>query len=359
MKITDCLFGYVYYKDKGLKGRGEDRKMAYFMTQERFNQYLRDWRQDYKIYAPVVLAGKGSFTNTDSVRYKEITGVEEIAFARKADYSAKEVVLPITQTLFYFTEDNWTEPQVSDKKILLFVRSCDIHAIRRLDDIYLRNGCEDPYYKVFRDKVRFALLECPTGFANCFCVSMATNTTGEYDLFVRLDGQHVTVGIRNPEFLMAKEQEIETEPQFVQENNVQVAIPAELRLAEVAAAPLWQEYSARCLGCGRCSFVCPTCSCFSMQDIFYKDNDKAGERRRVWASCMVDGYTDMAGGHGFRQGKGDRMRFRVMHKVGDYKRRFGYPMCVGCGRCDDICPEYISFANCINRLAGQVKEEKA
>lgn len=333
--------------------------MGYTMTTGRFNQYLRDWRKDYVIYAPALFPGKGSFTNTDAVRYKEITTVEEIAFEKKSDYSAKEVLLPVTQTLFYFTEDNWTEPRISEKKILLFVRSCDIHAIKRLDDIYLRNGCEDPYYKVFRDKVRFALLECRSGFANCFCVSMAANVTTDYDLFVRLDGSTVFVGTNNPEFCLPEEQAAAVEPQFVQTNAVKVEIPAKLQLPEVAAAPLWQEYSSRCLGCGRCSFVCPTCSCFSMQDIFYKDNDKAGERRRVWASCMVDGYTDMAGGHGFRKSKGNRMRFRVMHKIGDYKQRFGYTMCVGCGRCDDTCPEYISIANCINKLAQTAEEAKA
>ena len=92
----------------------------------------------------------------------------------------------------------------------------------------------------------------------------------------------------------------------------------------------------------------------SEYDIFYKDNAKVGERRRVWASCQIDGYTDMAGGHGFRQSNADRMRFKVMHKIYDYEKRFGYPMCVGCGRCDDVCPEYISYSNLVNRLA---KEE--
>ncbi|MDF2570010.1 MAG: sulfite reductase, subunit [Sporomusa sp.] len=332
--------------------------MAYKMTKEQFNQYLRSWQNEYKIYAPVVYPGKGNFTNTDSVRYKEVNRIEEIAFNQKSDYSAKEIVLPITQTLFYFTEDNWAEPKISDGKILIFARSCDIHAIKRLDDIYLRNGFEDPYYKVFRDKVRFALIECPNSFANCFCVSMGTNITHEYDLFVRLDGEFIYVGVNNPEFSCLGEQEIQADPQFVQKNAVTVAVPDQFNLTQVAEAKLWQEYSSRCQGCGRCSFVCPTCSCFSMQDIFYKENANAGERRRVWASCLVDGFTDMAGGHGFRKSKGDRMRFRVMHKIGDYKKRFGYHMCVGCGRCDDICPEYISFSNCINKLTNVVEEAK-
>ncbi len=333
--------------------------MAYKMTKERFNQYIQDWQQDYIIYAPAIFPGKGSFTDTDSVRYKQITTLEEITFAKKSDYSAKEVVLPITQTLFYFTEENWSVPKISDKKILIFARSCDIHAIKRLDDIYLGNGAEDPYYKAFREKVRFALIECHTSFANCFCVSMGTNVAPDYDLFVRHDEQAVYVGVNNPEFTFPEEEVVEVTLQFVQENATKVTIPENFDLAAVTQAPLWQEYSARCLGCGRCSFVCPTCSCFSMQDIFYKDNANAGERRRVWASCMVDGFTDMAGGHGFRKSKGDRMRFRVMHKIGDYKKRFGYHMCVGCGRCDDICPEYISFTGCINKLAHITEEVKA
>ena len=92
------------------------------------------------------------------------------------------------------------------------------------------------------------------------------------------------------------------------------------------------------------------------QDIFYTDNGKIGERRRVSASCMVDGYTDVAGGGAQRQKNGQRMRFRVLHKVYDYKKRFGYHMCTGCGRCDDACPEYISFSHCINKLESAVKE---
>ena len=119
---------------------------------------------------------------------------------------------------------------------------------------------------------------------------------------------------------------------------------------ETMKSELFKEYGNRCINCGRCNFVCPTCTCFTMQDIFYKDNEKNGERRRVWASCQVDGYTEIAGGHGFRGDNADRMRFKVMHKIHDFEKRFGYHMCVGCGRCDDVCPEYISYSNLVNRL---------
>jgi anaerobic sulfite reductase subunit A len=95
-----------------------------------------------------------------------------------------------------------------------------------------------------------------------------------------------------------------------------------------------------------------------MQDIFYKENARTGERRRVWASCHVDGYMDMAGGMSFRKVNGQRMRYKVLHKIYDYKNRFGYHMCTGCGRCDDICPEYISYSACINKLAAAMEEVK-
>lgn len=331
--------------------------MAYKLTVTECNDYLQTLAGEYLLFAPAVCRGKGAFTDTDSVRYREIKSVDEIEFARKSDFSAKEVLTPITQTLFYFTEDNWAEPKVSDKKILLFLRSCDIHAVRRLDDIYLRNGAEDPYYKMLRDKMRFCLIECRESYPNCFCVSMNTNVTDEYDMFLRREGDFVYVGINNRELDRKVGEVVELSPRFIGENHFTVNVPEGISPA-TAASSLWDEYSARCIGCGRCTFVCPTCSCFSMQDIFYKDNKNVGERRRVWASCMVDGFTDMAGGHAFRKSQGDRMRFRVLHKVYDFKKRFGCHMCVGCGRCDDACPEYISFSACINKLAGAEAEEK-
>ena len=119
---------------------------------------------------------------------------------------------------------------------------------------------------------------------------------------------------------------------------------------------MWEEYNSRCISCGRCNFVCPTCTCFTMQDIFYKENQNVGERRRVWASCQVDGFTDIAGGHSFRNSKGDRLRFKAMHKIYDFNKRFGYQMCVGCGRCDDNCPQYISFSTTIDKINEFCKE---
>ena len=71
---------------------------------------------------------------------------------------------------------------------------------------------------------------------------------------------------------------------------------------------------------------------------------------------MIDGYTDVAGGGSYRRKNGQRMRFKVLHKVFHFKKRTGFHMCVGCGRCDAICPEYISYSDCVNRLGDAMKE---
>ena len=333
--------------------------MGFIMNHSRFNDFLEKIGEEYKIYAPILLKGKGTFSDTDTVRYGQIKSIDAVVFDRKSDFSPKEIILPITQTLFYFTEDSITEPKIDDKKILIFLRSCDIHSIKRIDQIYLNNGFEDSYYKKLREKVKFVLMECENSFENCFCVSMGSNTTDNYNLFVKEKDGQVFVECKDESFNEYFEgtDKSEVKPKFVDTNEVEVKIPDNLD-QKVFNWDGWKEYSSRCIACGRCNTVCGTCTCFNMQDIFYKDNEKAGERRRVWGSCQIDGYSDMAGGHSFRKDKGDRMRFKVMHKVYDFNKRFGYHMCVGCGRCDDICPEYISFSNCVNKLNQAMEEVK-
>lgn len=341
--------------------------MGYQLSKTEAGQMFQDWVKTYEIFGPKLMEGEGCFSDTDIIRYGKITSLDEIVWNKKSDYSFKETLLAINETLFYFTEDQTTVPKGPEKDILIFLRSCDLHAVKRLDEIYLKNGFGDFYYARVRERAKFILMGCKETCESGFCVSMGTNRADHYDAYLKVDGEVVYADIKNPELEKAlqssqgKELEnatmgkaVEVTPDYVTENKEKVTLPKHLSNESFTKA-IWQEYGDRCIGCGRCNFVCPTCTCFTMQDIFYKDNPKVGERRRVWASCQVDGYTDMAGGHGFRKSQGDRMRFKVMHKIYDYEKRFGYPMCVGCGRCDDVCPEYISYSNCVNRLA---KEEE-
>lgn len=331
--------------------------MGYRMTRNQMDEVFSALSKEYEIFAPRIFAGEACFSDQDNIRYGRVNSLDEIEFDKKSEYSFKEVLLEIQQNLFYFTEDQVTVPKISDKKILIFLRSCDLHAVKRLDQIYLENGPEDFYYKRLREKTKFVLMGCSQSCDSGFCVSMGTNKADNYQLYLKVSEDSVVFDCPDVELLSFLKREgdedwtgVPVNVDYVTENKEKVILPAGLS-NETYKNPIWEEYGSRCIGCGRCNFVCPTCTCYTMQDIYYQENAKAGERRRVWASCQVDGYTDMAGGHGFRKSQGERLRFKVMHKIHDFQKRFGYPMCVGCGRCEAVCPEYISYINCINRLA--------
>lgn len=330
------------------------------MTIESFNKAIQDNHSIYKIFAPVKIPYRGQFSDTDVIRYEEVSKIQDIEFDLKSHFTGKEAVMPVTETLFYYTENEYKVPEIDNRKILLFLRSCDIHGLSRIDDIYLKNGVkEDFYYKRLRDKIKIVAIGCPDSFRNCFCVSMGTNKSSNYSLGIEVNDGYVFIDIKDPEFNeIFKGEDVNFEMKFVDSNNVTVTIPNDISPIEVAKMKFWDEYDSRCIACGRCNFSCPTCSCYTMQDIVNKDNSKTGERRRVGASCQVPGFSLMAGGHEVREKNGQRMRYKTMHKMYDHKNRFGSQMCVGCGRCDDVCPQYISISSAINKVSNELKNTK-
>ncbi|MDO4615245.1 MAG: anaerobic sulfite reductase subunit AsrA [Lachnospiraceae bacterium] len=335
--------------------------MGYILEKESFNEVLKKLGEKYRLYAPVRKIGEGRFTDVDVVRYDFVNCLEDMELEAKSDYSFKELLTPLSQTLFFFTEGETKEADMDTSDVIIFLRACDLHSVKRLDDIYLNNKFADPFYEKIRAHVQFALIGCSHSFENCFCVDMESNIAPEQYLFsLDVSGDLVKSAVRSEEIeklfqsVSAKQEEVI--PAHVTENPVRVEIPDEIPNT-VYQSKLWEEYSARCIDCGRCNMVCPTCTCFTMQDTFYTENGKVGERRRVAASCMINGYTRVAGGGEYRRTNGERMRFKVLHKISDHRKRFGYNMCVGCGRCDDVCPEYIKFSNIINKVNRAVKEE--
>ena len=330
------------------------------MTVEEFDNIISNFKDKYKVIAPVSIPYAGQYSDTDVIRYEEIKSINEVEFDRKSHFTAKEVVMPVTETLFYYNEDEYKIPSIDEREMLVFMRSCDIHGLHRIDNVYLNNGKEpDYYYKRLRDKVKIVLIGCAESFRNCFCVSFGTNKTDDYSLAIKVDKGDVYIDVKDDEFkdiFVGTETDFNIE--FVYSNEVKVTLPEELNPLEVAEAELWREYDYRCIACGRCNLSCPTCSCYTMQDVVSQDNARCGERRRVGASCQIPGFSLMAGGHDVRVRNGDRMRYRTMHKMYDYGERFGPQMCIGCGRCDDVCPQYISISTAMNKVTQFVKSKQ-
>jgi anaerobic sulfite reductase subunit A len=335
---------------------GARQSRSFSVRADRMAPIFTRLKEKYRIFAPKRFPGRGP-KGGDLIRYGRIDAITDVVYNEKAHFSAKEVFYPVSQTMLYFNGDHCTEKELEDDKgILLFVRPCDINAIRRLDQIFLRNGQPDLYYARMREKVKLILLECREGFENCFCVSMGSNVAWDYAAAVRIDDICALTEICDEELLPYFQDEVPIEfaPEFVEENR-RAARPPRIdsreRLGQVCQLDYWNQFDDGCIACGGCNTVCPTCSCFDTVDIIYNETSRDGERRRVWSSCMLRDFTQTAGGGMARKTQGANMRFKVLHKMYDYKARFGVEhMCVGCGRCIDRCPKGIDYLDAVNGL---------
>ena len=336
---------------------------SYSVRADRMANVFARLKENYRLFAPKRFPKRGP-KGTDLIRYGEINDFSEIVYKEKAHFSPKEVFYPVSQTMFYFKDDQCSEKEPEDNRdIILFARPCDINAIRRLDNIFLNNGQPDVYYSRMREKLHIFMLECTEGFDNCFCVSMGSNVTDEFSVAFRIDDICALVEIRDEIFLpyFTDEVPIDFTPDYVRENKRTARIPKVERekLGEICKLEYWNQYDEQCIGCGGCNTVCPTCSCFDTVDVIYDETSRDGERRRVWSSCMLSDFTRTAGGGMARKTQGANMRFKVLHKVFDYNQRFGgnEHMCVGCGRCIDRCPKDIDYLDTVNGLADLLEKE--
>lgn len=340
--------------------------MGYILNTAQADEVLRALRKDYRIFAPRRFVNEGRYSETDIIKYGEVEAFDDIVWEEKSDYPAKEVLSPIQQTLFYFTEDEYRTSKDPVKPILILARPCDINAQKIQARIYAGNGdFVDYYYKRMRDLVKFALMDCNGGDDTCFCVSIGANRTEDYSLALKFSKEGVEVKVADDAFEayfegMPKE---DFEPAFVEENQRKVTIPdlsdKAVRMA-LKDHPMWKEYDKRCISCGSCTVACSTCTCFTTRDLIYGDNPEVGERRRVTDSCQIAGFDQMAGQKEIRSTAGARMRYKVLHKFHDYKARFGEShMCVGCGRCTSRCPEFISITATVDKMSAAVEEIKA
>lgn len=335
---------------------------SYSVRSERMADILARLKEKYRVYAPKRFPKRGP-KGTDLIRYGEIDTLTDIVYKEKSHFSPKEVFYPVSQTMFRFKDKDCEQQELKDDRgILLICRACDINAVRRLDTIFLNNGQPDLYYSRIREKLKLVLLECTDSFENCFCVSMGTNTVSGYAAAISIDDICARMEICDEELLPYFEDEVPAvfTPGFVTENRRQAKLPEidRSRLGEICAMDYWKKFDEECIACGGCNTVCPTCACFDTVDIIYNETSMDGERRRVWSACMLKDFTQTAGGGMARKTQGANMRFKVLHKIYDYKERFGTEhMCVGCGRCIDRCPKGIDFLDTVNGLSELLEKE--
>jgi ferredoxin len=281
----------------------------------------------------------------------------------------KKALQPPEERLATFTtKEPHIEPVIDARPtVLLGVHTCDLHAINLLDKAFSEDY-PDAHYLARRQQTVIVSLEClePCD-EHSFCKSMGTLAadTG-YDLHLTDLGAAyaVDVATETGEQLLSRygtvSEATDTElrrlnevlgakwPRFTYRLDFDAAeLPALLSTAY--AHPLWEELGERCLACGSCTNVCPTCYCFNVFDEVNMALTE-GERRRRWDSCQLDEFARVAGGENFREARAGRQRHRFMRKGKYIYEKFDELGCVGCGRCVRTCVANISIVDGFNTV---------
>ena len=236
------------------------------------------------------------------------------------------------------------------------VRSCELHAIAIQDRVFMGGSHVDPVYASRREGVFVVAVQCGQAGGTCFCVSMETGprATEGYDLALTEivgDGRHeflVEVGTDRGAEVMAEvasraaeAADVETADAIIERTAASMGRRMDTTgIKELLYAnfehPRWDEVAGRCLACTNCTMVCPTCFCFSVQDVTDLSGEVA-ERRREWDSCFTMDHSYLHGGS-VRSSGSARYRQWMTHKLATWFDQFGTSGCVGCGRCITWCP---------------------
>jgi ferredoxin len=244
---------------------------------------------------------------------------------------------------------------------LIGVRSCDLHAIAVQDRIFVEGPWADPDYSARREGAFIVAVNCSQAAATCFCVSMGTGPRAEagFDLalteLLDADGHrfHVEVGSERGAEVLG---ELPTRPAEAgdEEAAERVSANAAAQMGRTLDTtdirdllyrnrehPRWDEVADRCLTCGNCTMVCPTCFCSSVDDVTDLSGEEATRVRR-WESCFSLEHSYVNGGH-VRSSTKARYRQWMTHKLASWIDQFGTSGCVGCGRCITWCPVAIDI----------------
>lgn len=286
--------------------------------------------------------------------------------------SAKDFFFPQTENLMDFKMDGKNIEIIDTREecedfVIFGVRACDVKSFEVLDRVFLAEPA-DSYYKNRREHGIIISLACTKPAETCFCGTFgidAASPEGDIVCHKTDDALYMQAMTDKGESLL-KSLEKATEESDASAVSEQKELIKErlsrLPLSSLSAdsfggektseffnAPEWGELSESCLGCGTCTFVCPTCQCYDIRDF---DTGNGVKRFRCWDSCMYSDFTKMSAGQP-RLTQLERFRQRFMHKLVYYPaNNDGLFSCVGCGRCLSKCPIQMNIVKVMKKLGG-------
>jgi sulfhydrogenase subunit beta (sulfur reductase) len=320
------------------------------LNKEHTAELLNKLIKNYRVVAPV--------DNGKTIRFQEITDSNEI----ELDYSntklaSKEILFPQTEVLFTVKKkDGKTvieKPKPIEKDWVVFgVRPCDAKGLENSFKVFASGAHKDRAYLEKREKSIVIGYACESPLSTCFCTSVGGSPSGREGmdiLFTDIGDKYLVEiitqrgeslmeqanGAKKPskEDLAAAQNIWDTAEKSIKE--VLNLEGLEAKLDTMFDDPIWDEISQKCIGCGTCAYLCPTCLCFDIQD---EETPEGIKRIRTWDTCQFPIFTLHTSGHNPRPSSKERVRQRIMHKFCYFPHEYGHTSCVGCGRCIRECP---------------------
>jgi len=329
--------------------------LAWELDKQKVPLWVNALISEFEVIAPVRMHGEEVFTLVSDGSQVALDYVNTLA-------SPKEFFLPQFETMFSFTTgrgdfDIEVPPGEEKSGVIFGIRPCDVNALLILDKVFSGDQ-KDNYYLGRRDRNALVALGCNQPSARCFCGSVGGGPSlleGFDVLLTELGASYLveTASARGRQ-LIDKAPDLFRKASGASKREKRRLVERAKRLATKPIDPLeiagkmealfdnskWVELGKRCLQCGGCTYLCPTCWCFDVVDRVENGN---GERLRCWDCCLLCGFTRMAGNLNPRESTEARIKQRFYHKWDYFVQRFGTLQCVGCGRCTETALCHIDW----------------
>ena len=288
-------------------------------------------------------------------QYLPVMNFEEIDLDYETtEYPAKTYFLPYRENLctYRFNEGDWKQ-QIAYRiqpRAIIGLHACDINALLKLDKVMARDFFPSPYY-ISRRRNTFVVGIDHDPCEGGFCRSLGTDTvTHGFDLFLTDLGDRYFVAIDSARGFNILQR---VEVQEVTEQDTADYLEVRRRIAggfgtsvNVQNLPnlldiefeseVWRKWGAKCLSCGSCAMVCPTCYCYGVTERVSMDSSEGAKVKQLY-SCNLFDFAEVAGGHNFRPDRETRLKYRYYHQHRGFVETYDEPKCVGCGRCGRVC----------------------
>jgi ferredoxin len=288
-------------------------------------------------------------------QYLPIDSLDEIDLGyTKTEYSAKTYFLPYRENLcrYSFDDDDWQQEirYRIQPRAIIGLHACDINALVKLDKVFARDFFPSPYY-ISRRRNTFIIGIDHEPCASGFCRSVGADTvTRGFDLFLTDLGDRYFVAIGSDRGFGALQQ---VDSREINDQDTHDYLQERRRLAglEQAEVPVhhlpnlldiefesevWQRWGERCLSCGSCAMVCPTCYCYGINERVSMDFTTGYKEKQLYSCNLLD-FAEVAGGHNFRPDRQTRLKYRYYHQHRGFVEEYDEPKCVGCNRCGITC----------------------